>query len=210
MPRRTSRRLGPPAGLVCLALSCGGSRGRAPASSDEPPLPACAVGRYLPLIDGNIFAYDAEDDDTGEKGMFVTRVRRLPGPKFSLMSAQGSHVLEVRADGITRAESNTYVLKAPLTPGAEWQGEGRSIVRVGSVDRIVDVPAGKFLGCVETIEEVRSAGKEPVRRLTTTYCPDVGVALLHAEAWQGGRHAGEKATLRSFGKPFQLPNEGAR
>jgi hypothetical protein len=168
------------------------------------------VGRYLPLVDGNIFAYDAEDDDTGEKGMFITRVRRLPGSKFSLMSAQGSHVLEVRADGITRAETNTYVLKAPLSPGAEWQGDGRSIVRVESIDRIVDVPAGKFVGCVETTEEVRSAGKEPVRRVTTTYCPDVGVALLHAEAWQGGRHVGEKATLRSFGKPVQLSKEENR
>ena len=198
------------AGLLCLAISCRGSRDRAHAASDEAPLPACAVGRYLPLVDGNIFAYDAEDDHTGEKGMFVTRVRRLPGPRYSLMSAQASHVLEVRADGITRAETSAYLLKAPLVAGAEWQGEGGSVVRVESIDRSVDVPAGKFVGCIETIEEIHSAGKEPVRRLTTAYCPDVGIALLHAEAWQGGRHSGEKATLRSFGKAVELSKEPNR
>jgi hypothetical protein len=203
MVRRTLPRLGRLLWLGCFAFSCGASPGRPPPPKEE-PLPACAVGRYLPLVDGNLFAYDAEDDVTGEGGIFVTRVRRLPGPRFSLMSSQGSHVVEVRADGIVQTEKNVYLLKAPLAPGAEWQGEGRSTVRVESIDRIVDVPAGKFVGCVETIEETRSAAKELRRRVTSTYCPDVGVALLHVEAWEGGRHVGEKATLRSFGRPVQL------
>jgi hypothetical protein len=134
-----------------------------------------------------------------------SRARRVAGPKFSLMSSQGSHTLEVRADGIARAESNTYVLKVPLQSGAEWPGEGGSTVRIGSLDRAVEVPAGKFVGCIETIEEVRTvSGKDPVRRVTTTYCPDVGVAVLRAEAWRAGKHSGERATLRSFGKPVQF------
>ena len=120
------------------------------------------------------------------QGMFVTRVRRLPGPRFSLMSSQGSHVLEVRADGIVREESKAYVLRAPLAAGAQWPGENDATVRVSSMNRIVEVPAGKFVGCVETIEEVApKPGKNPSRRVTTTYCPDVGIALLHVEAWEG-------------------------
>src|SRR6185436_14689692 len=99
MARFTSRSLGRLAWLPCFALSCGSSRARAPAPVEE-PLPTCLVCRYLPLVDGNLFSYDARDDITGERGMFVTRVRRLSGTRFSLISSQGSHVVEVRADGI--------------------------------------------------------------------------------------------------------------
>jgi hypothetical protein len=159
----------------------------------------------LPLVDGNQWAFDAEDDETGGKGMFVTRVRRLPGPRFSLMSSQGSHVLEVRADGIVRQESKAYLLRAPLSAGAEWPGENGATVRVSAVDKIIEAPAGKFVGCVETMEQVLApSGKNPARRVTTTYCPDVGIVLLHAEAWEGAAHVGEHATLRSFGKPAEL------
>jgi hypothetical protein len=175
---------------------------------DEAKLPACPALRYFPLVDGNQWAYEAEDDDTGEKGMFVTRARRLPGPKFSMISSQGSHTVEVKDDGILRVETSAYLLKAPLSTGAEWSGEGGATVRIGSLDRIVDVPAGKFVGCIETIEEVPTRpGKDPLRRVTTTYCPDVGVALLHAELWRAGKHMGEHATLRSFGKPVDFESE---
>jgi hypothetical protein len=157
------------------------------------------------LVDGTQWAYDAEDDETGEKGMFVTRARRLPGPKFSLVSSQGSHTLEVRSDGITRADTDAYLLKSSISQGIEWPGEGGGVVRVASLDRIVDVPAGKFVGCIETVEEIRTRpDRDPARRVTTTYCPDVGVALLHAEVWRAGKHSGEHASLRSFGKPVDF------
>src|SRR5258708_18944493 len=181
----------------CLAVGCGGAKKTASSPVAESKLPDSAALRYLPLVDGNQWAYDAEDEETREQGMFVTRARRVAGPRFSLISSQGSHTLEVRADGITRTETDAYVLKVPLAAGAEWPGEGGSTVRVASLDRAVDVPAGKFVGCVETIEETRTvSGKDPVRRVTTTYCPDVGVTLLRAEVWKAGKHSGERATLR--------------
>jgi len=191
--------------VASMAMACGSSKAPNPAAQGETKLPVSAVSRYLPLIDGTIWAYDAEDDETGNRGMFVTKARRLPGPRFSLTSGQTAHTLEVRGDGIAHAETNAYVLKAPLSAGAEWPGERGSVVRVGALDRVVEVPAGKFVGCVDTIEELRGApGKDPLRRVTATYCPEVGIVLLHAEAWQNGRHAGERATLRSFGKPVQI------
>jgi hypothetical protein len=191
--------------FACVALSCGGSNNQRALSAEEAKLPACPALRYLPLVDGNQWAYDAEDDETGEKGMFITRARRLPGPRFSILSSQGSHVVEVREDGIVRSDTDAYLLKAPLAANAEWPGEGGATVRIASLDRIVDVAAGKFVGCIETIEEVPTRpGKDTARRVTTTYCPDVGVALLHAEVWRGGKHEGEHASLRSFGKPVQF------
>jgi hypothetical protein len=186
------------------SLSCG-APSPAKSSAVDTGLPISAVARYLPLEDGTQWAYDAVDDETGETGMFITRARRLPGPRFSLMSSQGSHTLEWRADGIARADSSAYVLKSPLVAGAEWPGEGGATVRVSAHDRTIDVPAGKFVGCVETIEELRAADtRNPARRITTVYCPDVGVVLLHAEAWQSSRHLGEQATLRSVGKPVVI------
>jgi len=204
--------IGPAALFVCAAASCGGSKAPPPLSAADAKLPPSPALRYLPLVDGNQWAYDAEDDESGEKGMFVTRARRLPGPKFSMISNQGSHTVEVRDDGIVRVETSAYLLKVPLSTGAEWPGEGGATVRVGALDRIVEVPAGKFVGCIETIEEVPTRpGKDPARRVTTTYCPDVGVTLLHAEAWRGGKHMGEHATLRSFGKPVEFgPERPAR
>jgi hypothetical protein len=188
-----------------LSLGCGSSRGTSPAPPGDTKLPESPVSRYLPLVDGTIWAYDAEDDETGNRGMFVTKARRLPGPRFSLTSGQSAHVIEVRSDGLAHADSKAYVLKAPLSAGAEWPGERGTVVRVSAVDRFVEVPAGKFVGCIETVEELRAvAGKEPLKRVTATYCPDVGIVQLHAEAWQNGRHAGERATLRSFGKPIQI------
>jgi hypothetical protein len=194
--------------FLCLVLSCGGAQ-REPqvGRQEEAKLPECPALRYLPLVDGNQWAYDAEEDETGDKGMFVTRARRLPGPRFSLVSTQGSHTVEVRGDGITRVETDAYLLKTPLTAGAEWLGEHGSTVRVASADRMVEVPAGKFVGCVETVEEDRGPAGRPARRVTTTYCPDVGVTLLHAEAWRGGKHLGEHASLRSFGRPVQFDDK---
>jgi hypothetical protein len=185
-------------------VGCGAPKAAPPPQSASTKAPESAVSRFFPLVDGTQWAYDAAEDDTGNKGIFVTRSHALAGARFSLVTGQRARVVEVRAEGITRTETGSYLLRAPLTAGAEWPGEGGAVVRVGVVDRIVDVPAGKFIGCLDTVEEQRGAGGEPLRRVTTTYCPDVGIVSLHAEAWENGRHIGERAVLRSFGKPISL------
>ena len=128
--------------------------------ASDPSLPSSPVSRFFPLIEGHIWAYDAEsDDDPTKKGMFVTRVRRLAGARFAFVSGNGEHTLEARADGIVQTESDTYLLKAPLVVGASWPGE-HGVVRVTALDKAVEVPAGKFVGCVETAEESASATSE--------------------------------------------------
>ena len=191
--------------LGCVGLvACGGPQAAPSPVAASTTGPESAVSRFFPLTDGTQWAYDAEEDGTGNKGIFVTRAKAMAGARFSLVTGQRSRIVEVRPDGITRIETGTYLLRAPLASGAEWPGDGGAIVRVAAVDRIVDVPAGKFVGCVDTVEEVRAATGEPARRVTTTYCPDVGIVSLHAEAWENGRHVGERAVLRSFGKPVSL------
>jgi hypothetical protein len=188
---------------VVLA-ACGAPKTAALPEAPTAKAPESAVSRFFPLVDGTQWAYDAEEDGTGNKGVFVTRAKAMAGSRFSLVTGQRSRLVEVRAEGIARAESGSYLLRAPLAAGAEWPGEGGAIVRVGAIDRIVDVPAGKFVGCLDTIEEQLGAEGKPLRRVTTTYCPEVGIVSLHAEAGENGRHVGERALLRSYGKPISI------
>jgi hypothetical protein len=66
------------------------------------------------------------------------------------------------------------------------------------------VPAGTFTGCLETLEELHGSGPALLRRVTTLFCPDVGIASLYVEAWDEGKHAAERAVLRSFGQPVTI------
>jgi len=189
--------------VAASSVGCGGGGGAVQAPTLREPVPGSPVARFLPLNDGWQWAYDVEDEG-GNRGMFVTRARRLTGARFSLgPSPASAHVVEARADGIWREESETYVLKAPLAAGSTWLGGRGATIKVGAVDRVVETPAGKFVGCLTTIEEA-GASDHPERRVTTTYCPDVGVTEVIAEAWMGTRHQRERAVLRSFGKPVDL------
>ena len=192
------------AGMVLLGVACGSPPPVVPAAAPRVSLPQSPVSRLFPLIEGTQWAYDAEEVGTGNKGIFVTRARWVSGARFSLVTGQRAHTVEARTDGIARLDTGTYLLRAPLSLGAEWPGDGGALVRVTAVDRVVDVPAGQFVGCVDTLEEVRSPSGEPRRRITTTYCPDVGIVSLYAEGWDGAKHSGERAVLRSFGKPVTL------
>jgi hypothetical protein len=109
----------------------------------------------------------------------------------------------MRGDGIAYADSDAYLLKAPLAAGAHWLGEKGAQVRVNAMDKAVQVPAGQFAGCVETVEEVANGGA-PLRRVTTLFCPDVGIVSLRAEAWEQDKHVAERAVLRSFGEPVSI------
>jgi hypothetical protein len=65
----------------------------------------------------------------------------------------------------------------------------------------VSVPAGSFQGCVTTQEE--RLGDAPIK-MVTTYCPEVGIVTLEAQA--GSRV--ERASLKQFGPPVDLGPEG--
>lgn len=189
--------------LGVLAISCGAAKVPPRVSAPNETAPASAVSRFFPLVDGTQWAYEAEEEGTGNKGIFVTRARSAGGARYSLTTGQRSHSVELRPEGLVKVETGTYLLRAPLSVGAEWPGDGGATIRVGAIDTMVDVPAGQFVGCLDTLEEARE-GSAVLRRITTTYCPDVGIVSLHVEAWEGGKHAGERAVLRSFGKPVTL------
>jgi hypothetical protein len=187
--------------LASAACGTGATTHAAAQSTGPAGKDPTGVARFLPLVDGDQLAYDTVDEETGKTGMFVTTIHRTGAMRVDLRTGGASKSLEIAADGIVRSSDGSYLLKAPIAVGARWPGEGGGTVRVTAVDKTVQIPAGLYVGCVETTED--KAG-EPRRRTTTVYCPDVGIAVLEVEAWGGVEHALERATVRSFGPPVNL------
>jgi hypothetical protein len=61
-------------------------------------------------------------------------------------------------------------------------------VEVTSVTTTVQVPAGRFTGCVQTVEQSTTAQ----RKVTTVFCPDIGITLLEVEGSIGDDYARER------------------
>jgi hypothetical protein len=84
---------------------------------------------------------------------------------------------------------------------SEWTGDDGK-VKVTSVNLSVDVPAGKFSGCIQTVEEAQLAAAT-TRKTTTVFCPGVGITVLEIQAEQAGTGVLERLTLKSFGPRFR-------
>ena len=194
-----------PHGLLCMEiLGCGGAStpnaARGPARAPLPP-----IARYLPVEDGTVYAYRAEDWVEKSSGILVLRVRRRAGGGADLIGGVHPQHLRFEAEGIRREPSGFFLLRAPLVVGNEWSGGPGARVRIARIEQTVRVPAGSFAHCVE-IEEERSGGASGnVGNIRTTFCPDVGIVSMES---QGTGPAGalihERYELRSFGKAVDL------
>ena len=154
--------------------------------------------RFFPLVDGNVYQYVTEGD-TGEQGLLVARAHRADAAHGELRFPSGAKRFEYASDGvkISTGMGQAYILKSPLTVGTSWIGEHGGRTRILSVNATIDVKAGHFTGCVQTLEERK--GDRPVK-YATTYCPDTGIVLL--EAASGA--ALERAELSSYGAALKL------
>src|SRR5690606_19532466 len=106
--------------------------------------------------------------------------------------------LHLSPDGIAHAAGG-FLLKRPLEVGRQYAGSSGT-VRITAVDRAIQVPAGSFVGCLETLEQSPS----PPRSITTIFCPHVGIVLLDVSAETQGELTQETATLKSFGPAVDL------
>ncbi|HEU5073253.1 MAG TPA: hypothetical protein VFU02_03755 [Polyangiaceae bacterium] len=177
-------------GLAGLAFAC--AEPAAAPGPRAPTPPAAGVERYLPLPVGFVYQYDVETD-TGETGRMMMQVSR-PRPGLVELEVAGKvQRLEVSADAVRHATGG-YLLKAPLALGSEWKGQFGT-VRVSSLTRSIQTPAGGFEACLETIEEAPA----PAKRATSVYCLDVGLVRLHIEGALDAEAASVATTLRSYG-----------
>ena len=182
-----------------------GLLGPACASSQSTPVqaPKAAVvselGRYLPLENNTVFSYESYIEDTNERGLVVFEIAR-PRPELAELSIAG----QVRRryyfePGGVRSGQGGYLLKSPLSLNSEWTGDDGK-VRVTSVAQSVDVPAGKFSGCIQTVEQAQLASA--TRTTTTVFCPGVGITTLQIEGEQNGTSVLQRLRLKSFGPRF--------
>jgi hypothetical protein len=155
------------------------------------------VQRYLPLEQGSVMSYDTRRESSGETGVLILRVNR---PRPELVELIGARIerLDLTPDAVAYATGG-YLLKAPLAVGASWRGR-MGTVRVVSADKQLEVPAGRFSGCLETVEEA-AAQKA---RVTTVFCPDVGIVSIDAEGEIDGAYDKESARLRYHGPAVDL------
>jgi hypothetical protein len=196
-------------GAMLFALAgCGGSGAAPPAwlapsaEGRKDVASGSALERFFPLVDGMIYHYVTESE-LGMQGLLIARVARTDEKLGELRFPAGVKRFRFVPDGVL-LEANfgpVYLLKDPLAVGASWRGEHGGVTRVLTTSAAVDVPAGHFDGCVQTLEE--RSGDRPVR-YATTYCPAVGVVMLEAAS---GANL-ERAALKSYAAPQQMKPDG--
>jgi hypothetical protein len=192
--------LGSGAVVVVLAAACGGGpaveepRGSSAPASRGVPWPHAVL---LPLRDGHNYRYLLETDGGSES--WLAKVSRHSNTSGSIHFPNGTKRFEYLRDGIRleRQPTAVYVLRLPIVVGSSWPGADGSRVQIVAVDATAQTPAGRFVGCVTTVEQ--RGGDRPLR-VTTTFCPEVGIVELEAASGV----VVERAVLESFGPPVEI------
>jgi len=186
--------------LALLSVGCA-----APPAAPPGAPPQAAVGelsRYLPLENDTVFSYQTYIEETNERGIAVFEIKR-PRPELAELSLAGQvrkrYYFEPAG---VRSSHGGYLLKSPLALDAEWTGDDGK-VKVTAVNQSVDVPAGKFSGCLRTVEDAKLGAA--TRKTTTVFCPGVGITVLEIEAEQEGTSVLQRLTLKAFGPRFKSP-----
>ena len=188
-------------GLGAVALLGTACAATAPSQAGAPKSAVVSeLSRYLPLENDTVFSYESYIEDTNEHGLVIFEIAR-PRPELAELSIAG-HVRKryYFEPGGVRSGQGGYLLKSPLSVNSEWNGDDGK-VRVTSVAQSVDVPAGKFSGCIQTVEQAQLAAA--TRTTTTVFCPGVGITTLQIEGAQDGTNVLQRLQLKSFGPRFK-------
>lgn len=186
---------------LCLTLlaALSGCGSEPPAKSPDGSIggPETDVQRLMPLEHNTVFSY-ATQDEAGQTGIYVIEVSRPRATMAELRVAGNSYRRYISADGI-QAPGGGYVLKSPLSRDAEWKGEFGE-VRVTSMSRAIQVPAGDFGNCVETRESADTPSF--TKAATSVFCPGIGLVFYEVRGEQSGVKVLQKLELKSFGPRF--------
>ena len=147
----------------CLGAACASS---APSTAR---IESLSPGDLYPLRAGNAWSYDVDTGDPTTT-LAITKVESFDGRVAEVRTGRSIVRYEVLDDGIRLLPGEAWLLRAPLTPGSEWQGPGGRQARLVAVETTVQTPAGSFERCVEVSE---TGGKLEVE-VRTVYCPGVG------------------------------------
>jgi hypothetical protein len=184
--------------MAPLAFACG-STPAVSAGAATPNRVETKVERYLPLPADFVYTYDTYSDGQLVGSLWMQIEHPRAGRVDLKMGNRTTH-LQLQADGVSDITGG-WLLKAPLQVGAEFQGKNGK-VRITRTDVALETKAGSFRGCIETQEE--AGGVEASSRVTTLYCPDVGIAQLDIMTQEGTQLIEERAVLRSFAKRVDI------
>ncbi|GEM_PF-1695752 len=178
-------------GVFPLGCSSSKSAERAPPSAEN------RAPAFYPLKVGNRWTYDelamgrvhntwqTSISQQASPTRYVQDIQLLVEGKPSKPARQ---VLEVRPRGIF--DGTRYVLEEPVTVGKKWMtvldvstAEKFEIV---SVDSTVEVPAGRFSGCVRVRNTITDPGKV-VQLTEPTFCRDVGMVETRISIQKPGK-----------------------
>lgn len=183
------------AACVVTSVACGGDASTRSIEAPRPASSGSGLERYFPLEDGKIYHYATRDG--GETGMLVAKAHRRDASHGELRLSNATKRFVIAPGGIRYDDGGAYVLKAPIDVGTSWAGEHGGTTTIVATDASVEVPAGRFAGCVRTVEEgARLRGA----RYEATYCPGIGVVLLVVSS---GASEG-RAELKSYGLPVRI------
>ncbi|MBX3183601.1 MAG: hypothetical protein KIT72_05715 [Polyangiaceae bacterium] len=181
-----------------LLVGCG-SQAAAPEAPPSEVAVRSEVSAYLPLPHDFVYSYDtySEGQLVGALWMHVSHPR--PGRVDLKMGSRIVH-LSIEPEGV-RDLRRGWVLKAPLRAGARFQGASGEVT-ITRVDVAVETAAGSFKGCLET--EENTAKGEALSRVTTLFCPEVGIVRLDIVATTERELVEERAVLKSYAKRVDI------
>lgn len=158
------------------------------------------VERFFPLNDGTLYHY-ATENEAGERGILIARVHRIDATHGELVFPTGKKRFEYTPQGIKQLPSGDFVLAAPLAAGATFRGQNGGQAVIADTGLTITVKAGSYKDCLRVIEE-RSGDRRA--RYSTTFCPDIGVVALEAQAGMSF----ERAELVSAGPAVNIERDG--
>lgn len=183
--------------MLLVTSACGPTQSTASAKQPERAR-ITDVEQFLPFEPDTVSAFETSSENSGEKGVFMMQISRPRADAVELDIGGKVQRLTIVPEGAQLATGG-WLLKAPLQEGAVFKGQFGE-VRISSTNRSIQVPAGNFDGCIETVEESQVAQ----RRVTTVFCRKVGIVLLEAEGKLGDDYGRERAVLKSHGPKVDI------
>jgi hypothetical protein len=179
-----------------LLLGCATGGGT---PNDIKPRPNLTAADFYPLAPGWKWAYDVEKD--GMNILATYAVLERTGDTAVVQTGDEKLTYAVTPDGVAQKDGGMlgdYVLKNPITAGAEWAVEGGR-AHVASVTADFKLDSGEhYLGCV-VVEVTRT---DPVRVTRTTFAPDLGPVMLEMQVQDGEKFTTvTRARLRAVTRP---------
>lgn len=189
-------------GRIVLAsvLAAGSLSGcKSGAGAQEPIEARHQPARLMPLAEGNVWTYDAYDQDGNGPTIAGIQVTALGENEFvvsSLFSQNSRETYQVRPEGIYLPDSGAWLLRTPVTVGQRWPTRNERQAEVVNTNVRIETPRGTFEGCVQVNED----GGEMEIHVETVYCTDIGAVAMASSMTSDmtGMTVTQRAELREY------------